>query len=126
MDELKKQFEAWMDEAIEKLGALRARLDGDHDGDLDDALVEEVYGLGHNIKGMAGSFDFDLLAEVATSVCLYIKRKPDGVPWDAACLDAHLKSIAVIYTQRITGDGGTDGKQVLERLSNRVSAAHQA
>lgn len=119
VDELQIQFGAWMDEALAKLNILQA--DG---ADIPaQSWVNDVYDIAHNIKGVGSSFGFPLLSDAGTSLCRYIKAKPDGLDWSRSTFDAHIKVFNVIYAEKIGGSGGSLGTQLIAKLEQRVGEA---
>jgi len=84
------------------------------------ADLEEFYGISHNLKGLAPTFGYDLLGQIGTSYCRYIKQRGDDTPPQTELVTAHIKAFDVVITHNITGSAGFRGEQVIGRLNARV------
>jgi len=113
-EDIAGQFVTWTGEALQELRQL-----------VDDMAVDairggtevmRVYDLVHNIKGMGASFDFQLMTAVGASLCGYIKPLDTEAAVSKRILDAHIRAFEVVYSNRITGDGGPQGAALTARL----------
>ncbi|WP_262692220.1 hypothetical protein [Kordiimonas aestuarii] len=116
-EELVEQFLTWTGEAVQELRGLVDSLDGSEDGKSDSA--DRMYDLGHNIKGMGTSFNFDLMTTVGTSLCRYIKHTEGHL--SPRALDAHVRIFEVVLANKIMGDGGEKGSALEKRLNEIIA-----
>ena len=85
----------------------------------DSKIIQDIFAVAHNIKGMGASFGFPLMTETGVSFCRYI-RSLDGRPIEADVIYAHIRSLEVILSNRIQGDGGDIGKELIDSLTTMV------
>ena len=113
--ELIEQFVGWTSEAVEELKTLAESLSGD---ELKaDPSAARIYDLTHNIKGMGSSFNFPLMTHAGTSLCSYIKSREDAEPLSKRVVDAHVKVLDVVLSNKIQGTGGEKGEAIQQRLA---------
>ncbi|MSP67753.1 MAG: hypothetical protein EXQ96_06580 [Alphaproteobacteria bacterium] len=79
------------------------------------ALVAELQGILHNLKGQGGTFGFELLSAVAESGCAYLRCTGASGP-DPVALRHHVTAVETILSRRIKGTGGALGERLLARL----------
>lgn len=116
-EELVNQFVSWTSEAVEEMRGITDALPDHSDGKA--AEADRLYDLAHNIKGMGASFNFQLMTEVGSSLCVYIK-KLEG-PMSRRAIDAHVRIFEVVLANKITGNGGEKGGALLGRLSDIIA-----
>jgi|SRR5687767_13150884 len=77
----------------------------------------QLYTLSHDLKGLGGSFNYDLVTTVGESLCGLIKSKT--LSQDQALqrrVSAHIAALKAIIQFELKGDGGDDGKELLAML----------
>ena len=77
----------------------------------------ELHTLSHDLRGLGGSFDYDLLTTVGDSLCRLIKT--EALPEDQALqrrVSAHIAALKAIIQFELKGDGGGDGNELLATL----------
>ena len=112
---LAENFVAYIEEDIDSArAAMGAALE--RPGDCDDAL-HELHAAAHNIKGLGGSFGYDLVTDVANSLCLLLKLAPHNTPDLVQLADAHMQALTQILDDDVKGDGGEAGRAVLVQLT---------
>ena len=79
-----------------------------------------LHATAHNIKGMGTSFGFPLMTEVGTLLCGYLRGLAENAPLDRELIADHLTAMNVIIENRITGDGGDTGSELIRRLQERI------
>jgi len=84
-----------------------------------DAALKDIYTGFHNIKGIGGSFGFDLVTSVAMHMCEYLKRADSASDAVLETVAHHLHALQQIVDAELTGDGGPEGKAILARLQGR-------
>jgi hypothetical protein len=77
--------------------------------------VSEFSGIANTIKGQSGSFNYGLLGDIAD---LFRDYLDDTNPEDQnpAAILSYINAIQVVWKQKITGDGGMIGKQIVSDL----------
>lgn len=121
-DELEETYVQWTTEALDTIRSLIKGLDEDA-GDTA-ALLDEIYGISHNIKGMGTSFGYPLMTDIGTSLCSYLRHiKNNQLEVSHDALDVHFKAMETVFGNRIRGDGGASGKRLNERLASVVAKA---
>lgn len=114
--ELQNNYLQWTESALADMRTHHANLSRNPD---DSKVIQDIFAIAHNIKGMGASFGFPLMTETGVSFCRYI-RSLDGRPVEVDVIDAHIRSLEVIISNRIQGDGGDIGKELIDSLTNMV------
>lgn len=73
--------------------------------------------LSHDLRGLGGTFNYDLLTIVGESLCGLIRN--EALPRDRTLqrhILAHVEALRAILQFDLKGDGGEDGKQLLTTL----------
>jgi chemotaxis protein histidine kinase CheA len=121
VDVLKVDFQEWIGEDVERLAKARDRFAKDKDQDARDALFRA----GHDIKGQASTFEFPLIARVATSLCKLFDAlgAPERIP--LSLVDAHVAAIRIIFRDKIKDPSNRMAMELSEELEARVTEALQ-
>ena len=84
-----------------------------------------LFRAGHDIKGQAATFEFPLIARVATSLCKLIDAldAPDSIP--LGLIDAHVAAIRIIFRDKIKDPSNRMAMELCEELEARVTEALQ-
>jgi len=114
--ELQDNYLQWTESALADMRTHHAKLCRDP---KDTTIVSDIFSIAHNIKGMGASFGFPLMTETGVSFCRYI-RSFDGQVIDPEVIDAHIRSLEVILSNRIQGDGGDIGRELIDSLTTMV------
>lgn len=114
--ELQDNYLQWTESALADMRTHHAKLCRDPESA---AIIQDIFSIAHNIKGMGASFGFPLMTETGVSFCRYI-RSLDGQVIDPDVIDAHIRSLEVILSNRIQGDGGDIGKELIDSLTTMV------
>lgn len=116
MESLKSDFVEWVGADVQKLCEARDRFNTRKDAAAHDALLRAS----HDIKGQAATFEFPLVARVATSLCRLIEtlRSPEAVP--PILIDAHVTAIRIIVRDNIKDSGNRMALELVEELEARV------
>lgn len=96
-------------QATAGLAALRAG------GDVDE-MLDQVYGAFHDIKGVGGSFGYELVTTVAANMCRFMKVNSGAGTVVLAAIDRHIAALEAIKRDNLTGDGGDEGMRLLAGL----------
>ena len=114
--DLQDNYLKWTQNSLEEMRTHQANLTRDPSNK---DLVDAIYAIAHNIKGMGSSFGFSLMTDTGTSFCRYI-RKLDGRTINLDVVDAHIRSFEVVLVNRIQGDGGDMGRDLIDHLTQMV------
>ena len=106
----------------EQLGALRALINLSEAGAVGDhaAHNQSLYEIAHNIKGMGGSFGFDLMTDMGDLLCAYLNACDDN-PVQPETLAKFHGGMALVLEHKITGDGGAAGQELLGKLKAQIA-----
>jgi chemotaxis protein histidine kinase CheA len=116
MEELKGEFSDWIAKDIthlsEAYGAFAADLSASCAGDL--------FRASHDLKGQAATFEYPLIARVASSLSKLMDEmgSPDKIP--LALVQAHVEAIHVIHRDKIKDISDRTALTLVEELEARV------
>jgi chemotaxis protein histidine kinase CheA len=117
MDTLKSEFMEWVVDDVNKLSACRDRFAEQKDAKTRDALFRAS----HDIKGQATTFEFPLVARVATSLCKLIDALPAPETIPLLLVDAHVTAIRIIFRDKIKDTSNAMALELLKELEARVA-----
>lgn len=120
-DELIAEYNAWTSEALAAMQAhLKALLAGTTDRS---ECLNEIFGIAHNIKGMGATFGFPLMTELGTSLCDYLRHGAhDPAQVSNRVVTDHVQSIQRVFDDKVEGDGGDEGRALMQRLAAIIEA----
>lgn len=98
IENLKGEFTAWLIEDVQRLVEARDA----YLKDTRDEKLGKLYRASHDLKGQATTFDFPLVARVASSLCKLTDDTSNGFKLPNTLMDAHVDAIKVIVRDRIT------------------------
>ena len=102
------------DKAAEDLKRIEAALARLAEGGPErEAALDTVYRVAHDMRGQAGTFGYDLITTIGSSLCDYIEEAADPSLLQPEALQIHLAAMRAVITGRITGDGGKAGRALL-------------
>jgi len=110
-----KKYISQMDEslgALEEMGGV---------GDATPRLLATINRIAHELRGQSGTFDYPLITSFAKS--LYQVTREDGSKIGAnqrRLIAAHIDAIQTVFHNRITGDGGDVGRDLLAEIAAAV------
>jgi len=103
-----------MQELLQKVGA-------DGSGSEEVTRIREI---AHDLKGMGGSFGYQLITEICGSLNKYLSKLEEAEQFpNPKIILAHLAATDTILTEAIKGDGGESGGKVVGRLQDIVEVA---
>ena len=83
----------------------------------DAAILEELFGVAHNLKGQAGSFGYDLVTSIAASLCDFLRRQEGRLSaHDIKSVGQHVQVLVRVVDKGIVGDGGETGQKIVQSL----------
>ncbi|HEX4860187.1 MAG TPA: Hpt domain-containing protein [Rhizomicrobium sp.] len=118
---MKVDFQEWIGEDVDRLVKARERFGAEKSDDTRAALMRAS----HDIKGQASTFEFPLIARVASSLCKLIEATttPESVP--LGLVDAHVAAIRIIFRDKIKDPSNRMAMELCEELEARVTEALQ-
>jgi hypothetical protein len=88
------------------------------DGANRPALILDLYGIAHNLKGQGSSFGYPLVTRIGQSLCQLTRRERAFSDADLGIIQAHLDALRLILTKGIKGEGGEVGAKLAARLEH--------
>ena len=80
-------------------------------------VMDEIYGIAHNVKGQGGSFGYEFVTSVGMSLCRLLRSDARWTDDDLKIVHAHLNALELAARDDMTGDGGEAGQKILHDLS---------
>ena len=118
--ELSSNFVEWIGDDMGKAKDSLKQSQADIDNCADNML--EFYNAIHNVKGLGGSFGYDLVTDVAESCCYLLKKTEQRNAVVLKLCQAHLSALDAIIDRNVKGDGGASGAAILTKLRDTVDA----
>lgn len=118
---MKKHAEAYANTSkieIEKLTKLVEQLDVDSSGQKQ--TLRKIFSLTHNIRGQGGTFGYELITDIAASLCEYTDELGSCDAKAIKLINAHVDAMRAVITDNTTGDGGDIGKAISQSLGLAV------
>lgn len=78
--------------------------------------IPELLRLSHDLEGQAGVFNFVLISFICSSLSSILRMGDPGHPKFVASLQAHGDALMLVFHDRIMGEGGAGGRQLVEGL----------
>jgi chemotaxis protein histidine kinase CheA len=97
MEELKVEFANWIIEDVNRLVETR----DEYETQVDHDRLGNLYRAAHDLKGQAATFDFPLVARVASSLCKLTDDTSHGIHLPLTLIDAHVDAIKVIVRDQV-------------------------
>ena len=97
IEELKVEFAGWIIEDVNRLMETRNA----YETQMDNDRLGNLYRAAHDLKGQATTFDFPLVARVASSLCKLTDDTSYGLKLPLKLIDAHVDAIKVIVRDQI-------------------------
>jgi chemotaxis protein histidine kinase CheA len=111
---LRTEFSMWIEADVARLmdcrNAFAAKKNADARGDL--------YRAAHDLKGQALTFEYPLVARVASSLCKLLDAPQTNAP--LALIDAHVDGIRVIVRDKMKATGDKIAMVLAKELETRV------
>ncbi len=117
---LNEDYETWVGADLTRLET--AFRDAQGDPDRRRELLRKAHGIAHEMKGQGTTFGYPLVTHAAGSLCRLFEAIEDAA--DAFALRAielHIDGLRSIVINRIKGDGGVTGRDLVAAL-NAVAA----
>lgn len=90
------------------------------DGGLNEARREKLHWLAHEFRGQGSTFGYPLVTAVGRSLYDFSKKGIQARSNIAALYRAHLDTLRLVIDNRVHGDGGQVGQQIVQTLKKAV------
>ena len=97
LEELKDEFAEWIVEDVNRLVQRRDFYQAQTNNDS----LSDLYRASHDLRGQASTFDFPLVARVASSLCNLTDDTSYGLELPITLINAHVDAIKVIVRDGI-------------------------
>jgi chemotaxis protein histidine kinase CheA len=118
LEELKEEFAVWI---VEDVNRLVQRRDFYQAQSNEEALAE-LYRASHDLRGQASTFDYPLIARVATSLCNLTDDTNNGLEIPITLINAHVDAMKVIVRDHIKDPTDQIATALAGELERQVSA----
>ncbi len=122
--DMEGDYSDWVSSSIEELVQAHHRSIEDIEN-AEDCLVS-INRISHELRGQGGIFGYPLITKFGKSLYDCSGERTEITPPLLDLIKAHIDLIKVVMTQKIKGDGGKIGKDLLVNLNeaNKKHAAH--
>ncbi len=80
-------------------------------------VLEELFGISHNLKGQAGSFGYDLVTSIAASLCDLVRGVSGAMgARDLKAVEQHVVVLGRVVEKGVVGTGGETGEKIVQSL----------
>jgi hypothetical protein len=84
-----------------------------------------LYHQAHDIKSLGSTFSYPLVTEVSYSLCCLLEFMMENKAWLSEPVYIHIRALELIIAKDVKGEGGENGKKILEGLDQIVKNALQ-
>ncbi len=85
--------------------------------------LKAAHGVAHDIKGQGATFGYKLVTDIAAMLCRYLQRSAEAGRFDPVVIEAYVQSLKTIVENRVQGDAGELGQEILAALREMDSGA---
>lgn len=118
IDGLGGQFLDWVREDVDQLASALARAVSAPP--MRGKILERISFIANDIKGQGTTFGYPLITEVCQSLCWFIGGADPDDPVTLGVVTAHIDSLKLIVREKMAGDGGDAGRQLIAALELAV------
>lgn len=79
----------------------------------------------HDLKGQAGTFDYHLLTIIGNDLCRFVERPLEWTDRRLKVVRYHIEAMKYVVKYQITGDGGEQGRKMVDALHSMSLKALQ-
>lgn len=105
---------------VERLPDELRRIDQAYEGlktsPHDDFRCTVLFRLVHDLKGMAGSFNYPLISIIGNDLCRFLEYAEALTPARLHVIGFHIDAIKRVVDKRITGEPGEQGTRIVNAL----------
>ena len=117
INNLKSEFTGWV---IHDVGRL-AEAGQAYVKQSSPETLADLYRAAHDLKGQAATFDFPLIARVASSLCMLTDDTSYGLPLPLGLIDAHIDAIKVIVRDNLKDPSDQTATELAAELESQVA-----
>lgn len=118
IEKLSESFGDWIASDVDRLVAART----DYENSPSDATFGALYRVAHDLKGQGKTFNFSLMARVASSLCALTETSKDGRGLPVALIDGHIDAIKVILRMKLRDPNDRTATVLAAELEAKVAA----
>ncbi len=82
--------------------------------------LRKVFDIVHDMRGQGGTFGYTLVTEVGNSLCRYLETLEDAGEREMEVVEAHADALRTVIRQKVKGDGGHLGREIVDGLHQAV------
>lgn len=82
----------------------------------DTSRTSVLFRLVHDLKGQAGTFDFNLISVIGNDLCRFIERPVAMTPRRLKVVRYHVEAMKLVADRGLTGDGDEQGLRMINTL----------
>jgi chemotaxis protein histidine kinase CheA len=117
VDNLKSEFTGWVIQDVNRL--VEAGQAYVKQSSME--TLADLYRAAHDLKGQAATFDFPLIARVASSLCMLTDDTSYGLPLPLSLIDAHIDAIKVIVRDNLKDPSDQTATELAAELEQQVA-----
>jgi hypothetical protein len=122
---LQENYEGWIADTLARLRATVAGLAEKGERRLDQQVLQEVFLIAHDMRGLGGSFGYPYVTDVAGLLCKLVRSTERITPKLVAAVEAHVEALTAVIANKVAGSNDPVTRQVvdsLRELSQRLPA----
>lgn len=109
----------------EELAAIEAAFQALEDDPKDNQRNKKLFGIVHDLKGQAGTFDYTLITVIGNDLCRFLERPIEMSAPRLKVIGFHVEAMKMVAKKNITGDGGDHGRKMVDTLHSMVQQVLQ-
>lgn len=117
IEALKVEFAGWVIEDVNRLTEMRK----EYETKTSNETLANLYRAAHDLRGQATTFDFPLVARVASSLCKLTDDTSQSLKLPSTLIDAHVDAIKVIVRDQIKDPSNTMATILAVELERQVA-----
>ncbi|MBF0304141.1 MAG: phosphorelay protein [Alphaproteobacteria bacterium] len=84
-------------------------------------VFKDLFGVAHDVKGQGGSFGYHLMTAIGNQLCRFLEGTQKTGAAELDVVKVHLDAMRLVIGQRMEGDGGKMGENLLRGLQAVVA-----
>ncbi|MBY0431428.1 MAG: phosphorelay protein [Rhodospirillales bacterium] len=116
---LQGSYLEWVQEDLTKLQALYSEAAADESRRPE--VFRKIFGISHDVKGQGGSFGYNLMTIIGNQLCRFIEGSKATGTSEMEVIKLHIDAMRLVIGQRLEGDGGKIGDNLVRGLQAVVS-----
>lgn len=122
IDDLAEEFVQRLPDEFKRIDAAYAALQA---APGDKAQRTLLFRLVHDLKGQAGTFDYQLITVIGNDLCRFIERPIEMTPQCLKVAGFYIEAMKVVAKKRMTGDGDEHGLRMINTLHSMTQKVLQ-